>query len=458
MSTESELQELPIPDVDYDNVIINYFDSNGNMVDENGPWIWFERIFQKNGEDMYRDKYIDEKEEGLQESFVASKPTFDINDAWNPKAPNHIGLVTNQANGPEMFQSSGITLLQPTPQFDDKFKQVPIGETPPLQEARPITLKKFLQYKYNPDPENPDCKICQPLDGTIWRDDDKTRPILPSEKFGDDIMNTHPHCKCTWIPILKPIDESKTEIGPRKQNGRKLGKIAMKSASERAHITNKYFRRLKFDPITNGASWTLKKPDKVQEAMIPGMAKEAFPWITDEALKSLYKPQKGKFILVIATGPGTNITDHRRDGEQYRRKIPESLLMKMTYTAVGKMMDINHTTPKKNPASGVVYDAEWNEKYKNIEMLLYETDEEILDAIRKGIIDSVSINGSEPRTWDIQCETGECFRVPQGSILGESDNIALTYVVTDPRGMMYNGRHIPPAEPGVKVTQLHILE
>jgi len=387
-----------------------------------------------------------------------SKPTFDINDAWNPKVPNHIGLVTDQANGPEMFQSSGITLLQPTPQFDNAFKQVPIGETPPLQETKEIQLKKFLQYKYNPDPENPDCKICQPLDGTIWRDDDKTRPILPSEKFGDDIMNTHPHCRCTWISLLKPIDESKTEIGPRKQNGRKLGKIAMKSASERANITNKYFRRLAFDPVEGGAAWTLKKDKKLQEAMIPGMAKEAFPWITDEALKSLYKPQKGKFILVVATGPGTNITDHRRDGEEHRRKIPEDLLKKMTYTAVGKMMDINHTTPKKNPASGIVYDAEWNDKLKNIEMLLYETDEVILDAIRKGIIDSVSINGSEPRSWNIECETGECFRVPQGSILGESDGIALTYVVTDPQGLNYYGNRIPPAEPGVKVTKLHILE
>jgi len=37
-------------------------------------------------------------------------------------------------------------------------------------------------------------------------------------------------------------------------------------------------------------------------------------------------------------------------------------------------------------------------------------------------------------------------------ILGEIDDIALTWVVSDPRGVMWRGQHIPFAEPGVKTT------
>jgi hypothetical protein len=104
----------------------------------------------------------------------------------------------------------------------------------------------------------------------------------------------------------------------------------------------------------------------------------------------------------------------------------------------------------------VTLDSEYNDGLGQIQLLHYERDPVIVDAIEKGIIDAVSINGGPPRKVEIECD-GQCFVVPKGVILGESDGIGFTYVVTHPNGLMWNGNHIPKAKPGVKNTAIQLL-
>lgn len=385
-----------------------------------------------------------------------TKPPKDVNDSWSQKPEDKILFRTDQANGPYLPTSEGITLLQATPQFDE----ATYGVSGNVTET--IKLKKFLKYKYNPDPENPDCKICKPLNGSVWDNDDKRRPILPSEKLGEGLFNTHPHCRCTWEEVPDIVESEDEDVFKPTKRGKELGKAATSSAKERARITNKYFRRLAFDPADGNYTWKLKGEEKetitsLHEAEIPGLQKEAFEWITPEALKELYAaPEGGKFLLVIAAGPG--VTDHRSEGEKFRRLITPDLVKKMTYTGIGKNLDINHEYPKKDPESGQIFDAEYNPKTQKMEMIVWESDQEILNSIRKGIITAVSINAGKPRTTDVKCTDTECFLVPNGTILGEGSGIGLTWVVTNPSGMMYNGKFIPPTRPGFAITKIYILE
>jgi len=97
-------------------------------------------------------------------------------------------------------------------------------------------------------------------------------------------------------------------------------------------------------------------------------------------------------------------------------------------------------------------------------MLVIETDPQINQYITNGSISAVSINGGNPRTQGIEpcydgCVSNSCelCNVPQGVILGEIDNIGMTWVVTNPAGIMWNGVHISSAEPGIKSTVIEIL-
>ena len=103
-------------------------------------------------------------------------------------------------------------------------------------------------------------------------------------------------------------------------------------------------------------------------------------------------------------------------------------------------------------------------------MIDYETDQEILQGIRDGYITAVSVNGGPARSYKIirgdggevtnpavQCAGGECYRLGEGIVLGERDDIAFTWVVTKP-GFRYNGRLIEPTVPGIKTTRIYILE
>jgi len=157
------------------------------------------------------------------------------------------------------------------------------------------------------------------------------------------------------------------------------------------------------------------------------------------------------------------------EGEDFKRIITPEILKKLTYTAIKKGSDINHLFSKRDPLSGTVVDAEYNDKTGFSEFMYFETDEEILQGIENGFVTAVSINGGAARSYKIidvdgkekenpsvQCADGECYRLGEGIILGERDNIAFTWVVTKP-GFRYNGRMIPHTEPGVKSTRILIL-
>ena len=90
-------------------------------------------------------------------------------------------------------------------------------------------------------------------------------------------------------------------------------------------------------------------------------------------------------------------------------------------------------------------------------MLVHLKDPEIIHFIETGQIASVSINAGAPRRMDTECDTGECFVVPTGLILGELDGIAFTWVVDDPAGVVWRGKYIPKATAGVKTTRIEII-
>lgn len=186
-----------------------------------------------------------------------------------------------------------------------------------------------------------------------------------------------------------------------------------------------------------------------------------FNWITKDTIREMKKHAKdkkeGRFILAVVSGE--SFTDHRIEGvEKHRRHWTEDEMKQNIRTGKGKLLDINHLLPKKDPYSGGIFDANWNEATKKGEMILFETDTEILNAIRNDIITSVSINTGPPRTIELNCNTGECLLEPQGTSLGNDKGVALSYVVTSPQGFNYNGKWLYPLKPGMKFTKIYLIE
>ena len=188
---------------------------------------------------------------------------------------------------------------------------------------------------------------------------------------------------------------------------------------------------------------------------------DEFDWIDESAIVEMTKYAKehgsGKFILTVVSGDAT--TDHRPEGrDKHQRHWNENELIQNIRTGKGKLTDINHLWPKADPESGGVYDANWNFKTNRGEMILWETDQDILKAIRDDIITAVSINTGTPRHIHTNCDEGECYLEPHGTILGETNGVALAFVVTHPDGFHYNGQTIPAFPPGMKFTKLYIVE
>ena len=192
-----------------------------------------------------------------------------------------------------------------------------------------------------------------------------------------------------------------------------------------------------------------------------------FNWMTPDYLQKISDMSKsisGKFILVRASAEA--ITDHRSEGEPYRRLLKGTELAQLTRTGIGKTTDINHLGKDPSPQNpkGIDYrvdsdvlDAEYDPVRKETQMLVHLKDPEIIHYISTGQISTVSINAGMPRHMPTECDTGECFVVPRGLVLGELDGIAFTWVVDDPSGLTWRGHHIPPATPGVKTTKIELL-
>jgi len=201
---------------------------------------------------------------------------------------------------------------------------------------------------------------------------------------------------------------------------------------------------------------------KVLQESIANLRSE-FDWLTDDYIskaRELAHESGGQLYLIRAAGE--TITDHTGEGEPYRRKLSAEELNSMTRTAIGKSMDINHQPEYETDAT--ILDADFDTKRKEIQMLVIERDPQINNAIADGKIAAVSINGGPPRSESVEpcdhdCNSGDCelCLVPKGVVLGETDGIALTYVVTDPQGLYWNGHFVPSAEAGIKFTKIQIL-
>ncbi len=190
--------------------------------------------------------------------------------------------------------------------------------------------------------------------------------------------------------------------------------------------------------------------------------RDDFKWLDDKYIESIKKlAEKENGVAYLVRAASETITDHRSEGEEYRRKLSGDELEKVARTAIGKKMDINHDSSYTTDA--IIVDSEYDGIRREIQMVLIEIDAEINDAISNGVITAVSINAGGPRgsyteQCDHNCDSGcEVCWVPTGWVLGELDGIAMTWVVTNARGMSWNSKFIPQAEPGIKTTAIQRL-
>jgi hypothetical protein len=333
---------------------------------------------------------------------------------------------------------------------------------------KPLEIIAVYQY-HGHDNDDP----CKPYGGKRFNLlETHNRPVIPSEKLG--YTTTHPNCICTWDvrpdSNLKPNKITKSEQGDITKiekhitNAAKKGKLHKVEAD--GHLSKKTTKK---NPLKEGCSCSLSIPPlkvglsrrALQEAMTN--LRHEFNWLSDDYVNSAVKLSEdsgGKLYLVRAASE--SITDHRGEGEPYRRKLSADELSAMTRTAIGKKMDVNHQPEFETDAT--ILDAEFHPKRREIQMLVIEKDPEINQAIEDGKITAVSINGGMPRNESIEpcnhgCETKNCELcvVPKGVVLGELDDIAMTWVVTDPNGLYWNGHFVPSAEPGIKVTKIEAL-
>ena len=293
--------------------------------------------------------------------------------------------------------------------------------------------------------------ICYKFAGQIFDMNDRShRPVPPSEGLG--YTNTHPQCICYWQPTgeitatpaegkpLSDIQSVHHKIGGRSHAGTLHKVFKDGDLSQRAGHRNYYQKPLKM----------------IQEAI--AQVRSEFQWLSDDYLmRAKMMAQEAGGVLYLIRASQEAITDHRAEGEPYRRLLSGDELLGMARTAIGHGMDINHNPEWKTDA--IILDSEYDTNSRSIQMLILETDAEINQMIANQQITAVSINGGSPRQESIEpcihdCTTGDCELcvVPRGVVLGEQDDIALTWVVTTPQGIMWRGQPIAYAEPGVKTT------
>lgn len=305
-----------------------------------------------------------------------------------------------------------------------------------VQEQEPRWAKYHYERPHLAD------DVCRKFHMKVYDlNDEVHRPVPPSE--GRGYTTTHPNCHCWWQDIIAPSKTTSATAPQVKEFAKIKGHITRKAHSHDLHTVR--------DDGT--LSSRTRGTNPMREAIME--VREDFDWLSDDYLKKVRElPVGGKMFLIRASEEA--ITDHRGEGyEQYRRWLSPDELHGMARTATGKGMDINHHPQWRTDAQ--VLDSEYNKGLKQIQMIVNEQDPEVLTAIAKGQITAVSINGGAPRDTSVQCPLNECFVVPRGVILGELDDIALTWVVTDPNGINYHGQWIPPAKPGVKTTAIQAL-
>lgn len=317
----------------------------------------------------------------------------------------------------------------------------------PIKEAENRKKRKLAKYHYKGHDAG---DICNNFNGNIFDLNETNRPTPPSEQMG--YTTTHPNCECWWEMLDDPTLEVDPllpfEKGYIGHINRLIGQRSRHGTLHKLHVNGSLYK------TTTNENLRTHEIQSIQETI--GSIKEQFGWLSDDFIKksqeNVVAKHGGRLMLIRASAEA--ITDHRGEGEPYRRKLDHRELLGMARTATSKGSDINHNPNFRT--DGVTLDSEFNDELGQIQLLHYERDPEIIKAIENGIIDAVSINGGPPRRVDIECD-GECFVVPKGVILGESDGIGFTYVVTHPDGMMWRGNYIESAKPGVKDTVIELL-
>jgi hypothetical protein len=373
-----------------------------------------------------------------------------INPPYQGDNTNWLGMANDLGSETPTVGVTGFNLQKSVPEWRyniEDSQSVPL-ELPPiaiypsgmLNETEPVLMQYVYQSHDSDD-------ICARYAGKTFDMNDRAhRPVPPSEGLG--YTNTHPNCQCIWKPSgeIKVSDIDPEALKQSQTIHRKIG------AKAHAGTLHKVKKEGDLSQRTGYRNYYQKPLKMVREALME--VRHEFGWLSEDYLgraKALAESQGGRLYLIRASQE--TITDHRAEGEAYRRKLDGMELMAMARTAINHGMDINHNPEWRTGAS--VLDSEYDPTTRAIQMLVMELDPEINQMIATGQIQSVSINGGAPRTETVEpCGTpdGELCNVPRGVILGELDDIALTWVVSDPRGIVWRGQKIPFAEPGVKTT------
>jgi len=340
-----------------------------------------------------------------------------------------------------------------------------------------------LYAKYTATLDGKTCPECRAANGKVFNFIElHRRPVLPSENLG--YTTRHPNCRCKWdvqydytgnIDSLDRKEESEihkieSHISNAAKDGtlhkvKKDGALEKKTTKKNpikecgcTHLPQSIQLELPVVKLDTRLSLTIQKT--LQESI--SNLRSEFDWLTEEYIeKARELAADSGGVLYLVRAAGETITDHMSEGEAYRRKLSADELNSMTRTAIGKSMDINHQPELEVDAT--ILDAEFDKYRKEIQMLVVVQDNTINDAIDDGKITAVSINGGMPRSESIEpCDhdcTDNCelCLVPKGVVLGELDGIGMTFVITDPKGLYWNGRFVSSAEPGIKFTRLEKL-
>jgi hypothetical protein len=343
-------------------------------------------------------------------------------------------------------------------------------------------LEVFAEYQYHGHVSDDECADFSGKTFNLL--ETHARPVIPSENMG--YTTTHPNCVCTWKVLpnysgagnsLSRKEESnihsiESDITKAAKKGtlhtvKKDGGLTKKTTKKNPIMELCDCMNVTIPPIHLDLQNSTKvaRPKLQRKALQEAISnlRSEFDWLTDDYIsraKELADEAGGQLYLVRAASE--SITDHRSEGEPYRRKLSSDELNSMTRTIIGKSMDINHQPEYETDAT--ILDAEFDKKRKEIQTLVIERDSQINDAINEGKITAVSINGGMPRSESIEkcnhdCTENSCELcvVPHGVVLGESDGIGMTWVITDPSGLYWNGHFVSSAEPGIKITKIEIL-
>lgn len=380
--------------------------------------------------------------------------TFNIaNTQYQGDDTNWIGTANNLASQPPTLGVEPWTTQATQPwRYDIEDSQMQPLDLPAISiqpsgqfnEVEP----SYMEYIYqNHDQDD----VCYDFAGKIFdMNNVANRPVPPSEGLG--YSTTHPNCICYWKSTgeIKADSLTPTALADIQTVHRKIGAKSHYGSLHKIKPDGGMSQR------TGHRNYYRKPLKMIREAL--AQVRQEFGWLTEDYLeRSKAMAQESGGVIYLVRASQEAITDHRAEGEQYRRLLAASELMAMSRTAIGHGMDINHNPEWRTGAT--ILDSEFDPYTKSIQMLIMETDPEINQLIANGQITAVSINGGSPRSetvgpCDGSCNDGSCeiCVIPRGVILGELDDIGLTWVVTDPRGIVWHGNLIPHAEPGVKTT------